>query len=65
MLTVPALTQAAQTLRLKGRGMKDGKGGGGDLYAKVRIVVPASLTAPELALVQQLSALSTYQPRAA
>jgi curved DNA-binding protein len=63
MLTVPSFTQAMQTLRLKGRGMQDGKGGKGDLYAKVSITVPASLTAPEVALVEQLSRLSTYQPR--
>jgi curved DNA-binding protein len=63
LLTVPAFTQGAQTLRLKGRGMQDGKGGAGDLYAKVSIAVPSSLTAPELALVEQLSKLSTFEPR--
>jgi len=63
MLTVPAFTQALQTLRLKSRGMQDGKGGRGDLYAKVCITVPATLTAPEIALVEQLSQLSTYQAR--
>jgi curved DNA-binding protein len=63
MLTVPAFTQAMQTLRLKGRGMQDGKGGTGDLYAKVNIAVPATLTAPQLALVEQLSKSSTFEPR--
>lgn len=65
MLTVPPFTRAAQTLRLKGRGMHDGKGGSGDLYARVSIVVPGSLTEPEVTLVQQLSKLSTFAPRAA
>jgi curved DNA-binding protein len=63
VLTVPAFTQASQTLRLKGRGMQDGKGGAGDLYARVNIVVPSSLTAAQLALVEQLSKLSTFDPR--
>lgn len=65
MLTVPPCTRAEQTLRLKGRGMHDGKGGRGDLFARVGIVVPASLSEPEVTLVQQLANLSTFVPRPA
>ncbi len=42
---VPSKTQGGRTLRLKGKGMPKLRGGGfGDLYAKVKIVLPERLT---------------------
>ncbi|MGZ6268726.1 MAG: DnaJ C-terminal domain-containing protein [Candidatus Limnocylindrales bacterium] len=44
LLKVPAGTQPGQTFRLSGKGMPRLKGGGsGDLYAKVRVVLPGKL----------------------
>ena len=44
VLTIPAGTQQGQTFRLAGKGMPRLKGeGSGDLYAKVRIVLPGKL----------------------
>ena len=44
LLKVPAGTQPGQTFRLSGKGMPRLKGGGsGDLYAKVRVVLPVKL----------------------
>ncbi len=44
LLTIPAGTQAGRTFRLTGRGMPRLKGeGDGDLYVKVRVVLPAKL----------------------
>lgn len=44
LLTVPAGTQAGKTFRLTGRGMPKLKGdGSGDLYVKVRVVLPTKL----------------------
>jgi DnaJ-class molecular chaperone len=45
LLTVPAGTQAGRTFRLKGQGMPKLKDGGtGDLYVKVRVVLPATMS---------------------
>jgi curved DNA-binding protein len=46
LLTVPAGTQTGRTFRLTGQGMPRLKGDGtGDLYVKVRVVLPANLDA--------------------
>jgi len=43
VLTIPPGTQQGQTFRLAGKGMPRLKGeGSGDLYAKVKVVLPAS-----------------------
>jgi DnaJ-class molecular chaperone len=45
LLKLPEGTQPGRTFRLKGQGMPRFKGGGtGDLYVKVRVVLPTNLT---------------------
>jgi len=46
LLTIPAGTQTGRVFRLKGQGMPRLKGGDGDgdLYAKVRVVIPTKLS---------------------
>lgn len=57
-MKVPAGTQSGQVFRLAGQGMPRLKGGGyGDLYARVRVTVPRTLTARERELLQQLAQL--------
>ncbi len=57
-MKVPSGTQSGQMFRLSGQGMPRLKGGGyGDLYARVRITVPRTLTARERELLQQLAQL--------
>ncbi|MEJ5251356.1 MAG: DnaJ domain-containing protein [Chthonomonadetes bacterium] len=57
-MKVPPGTQSGQVFRLAGQGMPRLKGGGyGDLYARVRITVPRTLTARERDLLQQLAQL--------
>lgn len=63
VLTVPAGTQAGRKLRLRGRGLSNGRGGRGDLYAVVRIDVPASVTPKERELYEQLARESRFDPR--
>lgn len=45
LLTIPAGTQGGRTFRLTGQGMPKMKGGGaGDLYLRVRVVLPTALS---------------------
>ncbi|MBA2673813.1 J domain-containing protein [Ramlibacter sp.] len=64
LLTVPAGTRTGRKLRARGRGLANGKGGHGDLYAIACIDVPATLTDEERALFQQLAGISQFDPRA-
>ena len=65
VLTVPAGTRSGRKLRLRGRGMANGRGGRGDLYAVAVIEVPATLTDRERELFGQLAAASGFNPRSA
>ena len=63
LLTVPPGTQSGRKLRLRGRGLANGHGGRGDLYAVARIDVPASLTPRERELFEELARASRFDPR--
>jgi curved DNA-binding protein len=56
-------TSSGKRLRLRGRGLPNPRGKPGDVYAEVRIMVPASLTDEERRLFEQLAATSTFDPR--
>ena len=64
VLTVPPGTHSGRKLRLRGRGLADGHSGRGDLYAAVRIDVPANLTEQERELFGELAKVSRFNPRA-
>ena len=64
LLTVPAGTRSARKLRLRGRGLANGRGGNGDVYAVVHIDVPPTLTPEERSLFEQLAKASRFNPRA-
>jgi curved DNA-binding protein len=64
LLTVPHGSQSGRKLRLRGRGLANGHGGRGDLYALVRIDVPASLAPRERELFEELARESRFDPRA-
>lgn len=57
-LRIPAGTAAGKVFRLAGQGMPRRGGGFGDLYARVRIVIPDALTAEQRALFEQLQRLA-------
>jgi curved DNA-binding protein len=63
-LKVPTGTQAGRHLRLPGRGLPSPKGGQGDLYAIVQIVVPSVIASADRELYQKLADGSTFDPRA-
>jgi len=64
-LTVPPATSSGKRLRLRARGLKNRDGVRADLYAHVRIDVPAVLTAREKELFQALADVSAFRPRGA
>jgi curved DNA-binding protein len=64
VLTVAPLTRPGRKLRLRGRGLANGQGGRGDLFATVRIDLPATLTDQERELYRELGRISTFNPRA-
>ena len=64
VLTVPPGTHSGRKLRLRGRGLANGRGGRGDLYAAVQIDVPATLTGRERELFGELAKVSRFNPRA-
>jgi curved DNA-binding protein len=60
---VPAGSSSGRRLRLRGQGYPDGKGGKGDLYASVRIVVPKHISDRERELFEQLAKASSFHAR--
>ena len=62
---VPPGSSSGRRLRLKGQGMPQSGGKPGDLFAKVKIMVPSHLTDRERELFEKLGHESAYDPRAA
>jgi curved DNA-binding protein len=60
---VKAGTSSGKRLRLRGRGMPNPRGGHGDLYAEVRIMVPPHVTDSERSLFEELATVSEFDPR--
>ena len=60
---VPAGTSSGRRLRLRGRGLPSPTGKAGDLFAEVKIMVPAQLSDAERKLFEQLAAVSGFDPR--
>jgi DnaJ-class molecular chaperone len=54
-LTVPAGTKAGQRLRLRGRGLADGRGGRGDFHAVIRLALPDDLSERQAELLRELA----------
>ena len=54
-VTIPPETRAGRRLRLRGQGLSDGRGGRGDLYGAVRLVLPERLTERQRALLRELA----------
>lgn len=63
-LNIPPGSQTGQRLRLKGQGLNKRKGGRGDEYARLKIVVPKEPSDEERRLFEELSRVSKSDPRA-
>lgn len=50
--------QSGDTIKIEGKGYKDGKGGRGDLILNVRIMLPKKLTKEEVNLYEKLRDIS-------
>ena len=61
---VPPGSSSGRRLRLKGQGMPQPGGRPGDLFARVKIMVPPRLSDRERELFEQLKRASAYDPRA-
>lgn len=59
LLKVPPHSQAGKTFRLKGKGMPklEANGDFGDLYAKIRLILPENLSAKEIETFRELATL--------
>ena len=64
-LKIPAGTENAQSMRVRGKGLPKGKTGErGDLYVVIQIVLPAEISGAERSAWEQLRSASTFNPRA-
>lgn len=61
-MTIPPGTQSGQRFRLKGKGIPK-KNRPGDLYIKIRIVVPKEVQGEERKLLERLAQISQFKPR--
>lgn len=62
-LHVPQGIESGEIIKIENKGYLDGKGGRGDLIAKVCIMVPKDMTDQEKKLFQELKKISNYNPR--
>ncbi|MGH9834487.1 MAG: DnaJ C-terminal domain-containing protein [Blastocatellia bacterium] len=62
-MTIPTGTQAGQRLRLRGQGLNRRRGGRGDEYVRLKIVIPPKPTPKEKELFEKLAAESRFDPR--
>jgi curved DNA-binding protein len=62
-LRVPPGTPNGQTLRVRGRGLRQGEQQRGDLHAVVQVQVPETLTEEEKTAWERLREVSRFRPR--
>lgn len=66
-VTIPPGSQSGQRLRVRGKGMPkrggDDASGGGDLFVRLKIVVPKNITDVERDLFERLKKESKFDPR--
>jgi curved DNA-binding protein len=62
-VTIPAGAQGGQRLRLRGQGLNRRRGGRGDEYVKLKIVIPPTLSSREKDLFEKLAAESGFDAR--
>ena len=61
---IPPGSKADSRLRLKGKGLPTASGGHGDLFLRLKIVMPSAVSQEERALYEQLGRFRHADPRA-
>jgi curved DNA-binding protein len=64
MMAIPKAVRSGQSLRLRGKGWTQPKGGRSDLIVKLQIVSPKDLSALEQEYYEKIQAASSFNPRA-
>ena len=62
-VAVPPGSSTGRRLRLRGQGMPNPRGAPGDLYAEVKVMVPRTVSDRERQLFEELSRVSSFNPR--
>ena len=62
-LTIPPGAKSGQRLRLRGQGLNKRKGGRGDEYIRLKIVVPKDVSPEERRVYEELKRISRFDPR--
>jgi DnaJ-class molecular chaperone len=62
-LKIPPGAKSSQRLRLRGQGLNMRKGGRGDEYVRLKIVVPKEASSEERRLYEELKRISRFDPR--
>jgi curved DNA-binding protein len=62
-LTIPPGAKSGQRLRLRGQGLNKRKGGRGDEYVRLKIVVPKDVSPEERRVYEELKRISRFDPR--
>ncbi len=60
---VPPGSQSGTRLRLKGLGLRKSGGERGDMFAEIKVMVPARVTGTEKELFEKLAQVSSFNPR--
>ena len=60
---IPKGMQSGETIKIQGKGYKDGKGGRGDLVAEIKVMVPKELSQEEEKIYEKLKNISKFNPR--
>jgi curved DNA-binding protein len=63
-MSIKAGAQTGQRLRLRGQGLNKRRGGRGDEYVRLKIVVPKETSEEERRLYEELRSVSHFNPRA-
>jgi len=60
---IPQGIQTGERIKIPGKGYKNSEGKRGDLFAKIKVVVPKQLTKQEKDLFEKLDKVSNFNPR--